>query len=164
MSVERDAGFIEELSKVYAAHDTQSFGVLDFLSAFGSPVDALMYLRLFWPVVIEYQGMYVREESLEDDEDRRRVLEALTQNSGDLTKTEKAINLIEFPSDVFGRRSGESSDALDEYLSHQIIDMWSRRLASLYPGLEFAVEAVPAQATGGEMGVVFYRKRVTSSD
>ncbi len=36
--------------------DTSGFTVLDFLYAAGSPVDALLYSRLFWPELLEVEG------------------------------------------------------------------------------------------------------------
>ena len=60
MSVDGDLIF-GGLSKKYSGHDTTNFGVSDFLAAFGSPVDALLYLRLFWPEFVCFEGMVFRQ-------------------------------------------------------------------------------------------------------
>ena len=158
MSVDGDLIF-GALSKKHSGHDTTNFGVSDFLAAFGSPVDALMYLRLFWPEFVCFEGMVFRQETLEDQEDREQVRGALRQYAGDRTKTEQAFNLVEVPSGLFSSFASESSDELDELLAQKLVELWAHRLLVAFPQEEFVVETVSAAATGGELGVVFYTRR-----
>jgi len=159
MIAEGDSILVDELRKKHAGHDTTNFGVSDFLAAFGSPVDAVMYLRLFWPRFIRFEGMVFRQETLEDDDDQRRVRGALSRYAGDRTRTEQSFNLVEVPSGVFSRRASESSDEVDEFLAERLVELWAHRLAAAFPEEEFVVETVPAEETGGERGVVFYTRR-----
>ena len=158
MSVDGDLIF-GGLSKKYSGHDTTNFGVPDFLAAFGSPVDALMYLRLFWPEFVCFEGMVFRQETLEDQEAREQVRGALRQYAGDRTKAEQAFNLVEVPSGLFSSFASESSDALDELLAQKLVELWAHRLAVAFPHEDFVVETVSAEAVGGELGVVFYTRR-----
>jgi hypothetical protein len=48
---------IQHLKKFRAEADTSNFDVLDFVSAFGNPLEALAYSYLFWPDFIEFEGM-----------------------------------------------------------------------------------------------------------
>ena len=150
---------VDELERKYAGHDTQNFYVWDFLAAFGSPVDAVMYLGLFWPNFVSFEGMVFREETLEDDEDRQQVRDALNRYAGGRTKTEQAFNLVEVPSGVFSSNAAESSDQTDEYLAGKLVELWSHRLAATFPSEEFVVKTLSADETGGETGVIFYMRR-----
>lgn len=147
---------INEIRKKYANHDTTNFLVSDFLAAFGSPVDALMYLHLFWPKFISFEGMVFNEETLEDADDRLRVLEALSRYGGDKTRTEKSFNLFEFPSGFFGKNSSESSDEVDEFLAEKLVELWECKLALAFPEREFVVKTMSTEETGGERGVIFF--------
>ena len=40
---------LEKLKKKYKEKDTTNFNISDFIYAVGSPLDAIMYLKLFWP-------------------------------------------------------------------------------------------------------------------
>ena len=83
--------------------------MLDFVAAFGSPLQALMYSRLFWPEFVKIGGMVFLKESMEYEDDRRRLADALEHYEGDLTRTEQSFNLLEVPSGLFTRY-----EALDE--------------------------------------------------
>jgi hypothetical protein len=50
---------IKRLSTLYAEEDTTNFNVLDYVYVFGSPLQALMYSKLFWPEFIEIEDMVV---------------------------------------------------------------------------------------------------------
>lgn len=153
-----DSVLIEELRKKHAGDDTANFGVSDFLAAFGSPVDAVMYLRLFWPEFIRFKGMVFRQEALEDEDDRRRVREALRRYAGDKTRTERSFNLVEVPCGLFSRGAAESSDEVDRFLVEKLVELWKCRLAVKFPEQEFVVEAVPPEENAGERGVTFYTR------
>jgi hypothetical protein len=116
-----------------------NFGVFDFLGAFGSPVEAIAYAKLFWPDCVEVDGMVLRSDVVEDEMDVLRLREVLQKWNGDISKTECSFNLIEIPCGVFGKRSGESSDALDEQLARILAEMWHARLIQKYPNRIFSV-------------------------
>jgi len=48
---------IKRLSTLYAEKDTTNFNALDYVYAVGSPLQALMYSKLFWPEFIEIEDM-----------------------------------------------------------------------------------------------------------
>ena len=100
---------LKKLREVYTALDvdTSGFGLPDMTYAFGSPLDALMYSGLFWPAFVEIDGMVFLKGTIEDDEDRQRLKEAFEQHNGDVARTEEDFNLVEIPSDLFGRRAAE---------------------------------------------------------
>lgn len=158
MSHEPQVLILDALQSKYAGHDTANFGISDFLAAFGSPVDAVMYLRLFWPEFIRFEGMVFRQETVEDEDDRRRVREALIRYAGDKTRTEQSFNLIEVPCGVFSRGAAESGDELDRFLAEKLVELWKCRLALAFPEQEFIVEAVPPEENAGERGVTFYTR------
>ncbi|MEM6454053.1 MAG: hypothetical protein AAF772_03070 [Acidobacteriota bacterium] len=150
---------IEYLRTKYGQRETNGFDRLDFLSAFGSPVDAIMYLGLFWPECVCYKDMVFRADALEDDEDRADVDEALERLGGNKTEVEKRFSILDMPCGVFSRDLGENDDALDQYLVGQIAQMWNFRLHSLFPDREFAVEIVKPEDNNQEYGVWFYTVR-----
>src|SRR5215210_131066 len=96
-----DEQLLNRLRQTYTDLDTENFDVLDFVAAFGSPLQALMYSGLSWPELVEIGGMVFLKESLEYEDDRRRLAEALAHYGGDLTQTEQAFNLVEVPSGLF---------------------------------------------------------------
>lgn len=157
-----DSVLIDELRGKYAGHDTTNFGVSDFLAAFGSPVDAVMYLRLFWPEFIRFEGVVFRQETLEDEDDRREVREGLRRYAGDKTRTEQSFNLVEVPCGVFSRGAAESSDEVDRFLVEKLVELWKCRLAVAFPNQEFVVEAIPPEENAGERGVTFYTRAHTN--
>lgn len=156
MSVPEDLILIGELRKKYAGHDTTNFNIADFLGAFGSPVDAVMYLRLFWPEFIRFEGMVFLKETIEDEDDRRRVREGLKRYGGDKPRTEQSFNLVEVPCGIFSRGAAESSDEVDRFLVEKLVELWKCRLAVEFPEQEFVVEAIPPEENAGERGVTFY--------
>lgn len=158
MSSREDSLLIDALKKKYADHDTTGFGISDFLAAFGSPLDAVMYLRLFWPEFIRFEGMVFRQETLEDEDDRRRVREALSRYAGDSARTEQSFNLVEVPCSVFSRGAAESGDEVDGFLVEKLVELWKCRLAIAFPEQEFIVEAVPPEENAGERGLTFYTR------
>lgn len=158
MSSSGDSVLIEELTRKHAGDDTTNFGVSDFLAAFGSPVDALMYLRLFWPEFIRFEGMVFRQETLEDEDDRRRVREALSRYAGDKARTEQSFNIVDVPCGVFSSAGAGSSDEVDRFLVEKLVELWKCRLAVTFPEQEFVVEAVPPEENAGERGVTFYTR------
>ena len=50
---------VVELTRLHADQNTKNFNAYDFISAFGSPLEAVMYSKLFWPDFIEIKGMVI---------------------------------------------------------------------------------------------------------
>ena len=158
MMSQEDPVLIEALKRKYAGHDTTNFSTYDVLAAFGSPVDAVMYMGLLWPEFIQFEGMVFRQDILEDEEDRRRVREALIRSGGDKSGIEQSFNLVEVPCGIFSRGATESSDEVDRFLVERIVEMWKCRLAVEFPKKDFIVQAILPEDNAGEWGVSFYTR------
>ena len=148
---------IKRLSSLYIEQDTTNFNVLDYVYAFGSPLQALMYSKLFWPEFIEIEDMVFLKDRMEDEDDRRAVLKVLEQHEGNRSKTEQAFNLFEIPQDMFGKKMGETTEEEDRYLAEILVEMWQCRLQMLFPNRSFKVMLLTAEETGGEIGILFYQ-------
>jgi hypothetical protein len=144
-------------TRLWPGHDATGFNYFDFLHACGSPRAALFYSRLFWPEFLEYEGMVFLEDSIEDDDDRRRVREALAHYGGDVMKTEKSFNTIEVTA-LFGSHF-DTTEEEDRLLVAQICLMWSARLREQFPHRRFAVEIQSPTEQGDELSVCFYQSR-----
>ena len=151
-----DINLIQRLRAKHSEKDTSGFNVLDFVGAFGSVLDALMYSRLFWPEFIEIDGMVFLKDNTDDHEDRSRVEKVLNDYGGDRSQTEKSFNLTEIPSVIFGQGIGESTEEEDEILAALLCEMWSARLKAVYPSRHFKVEVWQPEVTGGEIAIVFF--------
>jgi hypothetical protein len=148
---------IKRLSTLYAEKDTTNFNVLDYVYAVGSPLQALMYSKLFWPEFIEIEDMVFLKDRMENEDDRCAVLKVLEQHEGNRRKTERAFNLFEFPPDIFGKKMGETTEEEDRYLAEILVEMWQCRLRMLFPNRSFKVVLLTAEETGGEIGILFYQ-------
>jgi len=157
----KEEELLEKLREVYSTTDidSSSFDLRDMIYAFGSPLEALMYSGLFWPELVEIDGMVFLKGTIEDEEDRRRLKEVFEQHNGDIAKTEEDFNLVEVPSDFFGRGAGKTTEEEDHLLAERLAEMWRARLNLLYPGREFVVEVLKPEETGGEVGIVFFQGR-----
>ena len=135
---------------------------MDFIYALGSPVDALLYSRLFWPDLVEIEGAILLRDCVEAEDDVARVRASVRERGP--AETEKAFNLREF-SDLFGNELAGIEDHEAELLLTRLAEMWSGRLKAQRPEHRFAVEVVSTDETGGDIGIVFYQTedRVTAS-
>lgn len=131
---------LRDLKKLHQSDDTTRFGIHDFVSAFGSPVEAIAYGKLFWPDFVEVEGMVFLASMVEDESDEQRVREALGQCIANRAEVQKSFNLLEVPSGIFGKRACESSNEVDEELARLIGTTWKCRLATEYPDRSFVVE------------------------
>ena len=153
-----DEVLLERLRELYANRDTTNFGVMDLLHAVGSPLEALMYARLFWPEFVEMEGMVFLKETVEDEDDRQRFWEAYETHRRDRRRTEESLNLIEVTR-LFGARGNESSPAEDRCLADRLATMWRARLATIYPDRSFVVDVVQVDPSDpDEIGIVFYQR------
>ncbi len=147
----------ERLRMKYSNLDATNFNVLDFLGPIGSPLDALMYARLFWPEFVEVDGMVFRKETMEDRDDRDRLAQALGR-LGNPCEIEKSFNLVEVPSGLFSRAIGESTEQEDRLICVLLCEMWCACLRMTYPARSFDVQIWEPERTGGEIGVVFFQR------
>jgi hypothetical protein len=111
-----DKLLIEHLKEVHARADTSNFNLLDFVSAFGNPLDALAYSKLFWPDFIEFEGMIFLKNNVEDDEDRSRIRAALS-NFGTPREVEMSFNQFLIPEDCFSAHYSVANDEESLYLA-----------------------------------------------
>ena len=141
-------------------HDTTGFNEFDFIHAFGSGREALLYARLFWPQFVEYKDMVFLSSTAGDPEDKRRIDEALRSYGGDRVKTEESFNVVEIPI-LFGRRIAETNEEEDRLLAELIMEAWHGRLRFLHPNRDFQTRILEPDDTGGEIAVLFSQKPKT---
>jgi hypothetical protein len=147
---------LRELTTYFAEQDTTNFGMLDFVSAFGSPVEAMMYAGLFWPDIVEVDEMTFRADVIEDDSDMQRVRDALDR-TGNRDWVEKSFNSLEIPSGVFGRGATESSSDMNKELAVLLGEIWRARLGAAFPDRRYHVEVMTNGAD--EPTVTFFTVR-----
>lgn len=151
----RDKLLIGHLKEFHAKADTSNFNVLDFVSAFGSPLDALAYSHLFWPDFVEFEGMIFHQGSIEDEEDRRRIRVALSEFST-RKEVEQSFNQFVIPEAFFSAGLSTTTDDEDIYLAERIAEMWEVRLARLFPNRKCVVELqLPEETKEGPTIVVY---------
>ncbi len=152
----KESKLIQKYSELHPGRDRSNFIVTDLLHAEGSPLDALLYSYLFWPDFEEYEGMVFLRSSLEDEEDRAQVRETLHRYNGDRLATQQAHNFVDV-GDLFGARCGETEESEDVLLAARLMEMWSARLARLFPHRTFVFNLISASASGGNIGIQFWR-------
>ncbi len=148
---------IKHLREKYVGHDTTNFNIFDYIHAFGSGLEALLYTGLFWPDFIEIDDMVLLKANIEDENDRQRLAETFEKYEKDRVKTEKAFNVIEV-SCLFGSRGSESTDEEDLWLAELLVKMWHFRLQELYPNRSFVIKIIEPKETDGELSIIFYQK------
>ncbi len=129
---------VRHLGQVHGDVDTNRFGVLDFASAFGSPLEALVYSKLFWPDFLQFEGMIFLAAVLESDEDRSRVRAALSRGSS-RCEVEQSFNRFEIPSDFFASHRVPTTDEENLCLAERMAETWRARLLQLFPDKQFTV-------------------------
>jgi hypothetical protein len=149
---------LASLKQKFSQHDTTNFDVFDYLHAFGSPLEAMLYARLFWPDFSELDGMVFLAETIADEADRRRVRAAVKQGDGDLEAVEQSFNLVEVGA-LFGARAGETTVEQDRRLAATLQRTWSCRLQESFPGRDFEVQVVDADGDGVSPAVLFHELR-----
>jgi hypothetical protein len=134
--------------------DTSGFTLADFVYAAGSPIDALLYSRLFWPELLEVDGAVLLRDGVEDEDDLARVRASVRERGP--VETERRFNLREL-SDLFGKGLAEIDDDHAEVLLARLAEMWRGRLQQQFPGRPFTVEVLTADETGGDIGICFHQ-------
>jgi len=148
---------VAELARIHSNHDTTNFGVLDYLYAFGSLIEAMAYAKLFWPDFLVVEEMVIRADVIENEADRNRIREVLHKWNGDIAKTECSFNRLEVPCGVFGKRAGEGSPELGNELAQTLAEMWHARLSQLYPDRTFTVSL--ERETDGNTCITFCQEQ-----
>jgi hypothetical protein len=149
------------LSKLQTAHPdkaTTGFNAFDFIHAFGSGREALLSAQLFWPEFAEFKGMIFLRQTIETEDDKRRIEEAFKRYGADVAKTEQSFNIVEIPN-LFGRRMGETDEDEDRLLAEILAEIWTSRLHGLFPDHQFDINILESSETGGEIAVLFCQKR-----
>jgi hypothetical protein len=136
---ELEENLVRQLKGRHHDADTSGFGILDFASAFGSPLYALVYSKLFWPDFIHFEGMIFHSSIMENDEDRARVRAAPLRGESRL-EVEQSFNSFDIPSDFFASGSATTTREEDIWLTRQLADMWRWRLKETFPERRFTVE------------------------
>ena len=141
------AKLVRRLKENHRESNTESFDLSDFAFAFGDPLHALMYAKLFWPDFEEFSGMVFHADVLSSEDARERAVRMLTEVHS-LSEVEKSFNQFDVPSSFFGKHAGKSSRTEDLYLAELIREMWQARLTMLFP--ERNVKAVCSMVDGEE--------------
>lgn len=147
---------ITHLQEYFERENTRNFSVLDFVGAFGSPLLAIGYSKLFWPQFCAFEDMIFLADSIEDAEAKRRVKKCLHE-SWDKQEIEKSFSLCEIPEYFFNKNLGDTYDEEDEYLAEILTQMWGCKLAKDFPSRTFNVEIVPPEENGGNLAITFYQ-------
>lgn len=147
---------IAKLRAKHGEQDTRGFNAFDFVHAFGSGREALMYAGLFWPEFVELDDMVFLKSSIESEDDKRRLNDAFKRYDSDRTKTELSFNVVEVPT-LFGRRMAETDEDEDQWLAEFLREMWQIRLQLLFPKRTFLVEILELDDVGSELSVRFYQ-------
>ena len=148
----RDESLIDHLKELHAGADKGNFNVLDFVSAFGSPLYALAYSKLFWSDFVEFEGMIFIKESIGDEEDRSRIRGALARFPT-RKEVEQSFNQFLIPDIFFSAGLGTTTDDENLYLA----EMWEARLARLFPDRKCAVDLQLPEDTGEGPTIVVYQ-------
>src|SRR5882762_6025140 len=150
-----DKLLIDHLKEFHPNADTSNCNVLDFVSAFGSPLYALAYSKLFWPDFVEFESMIFLKENVEDEEDRFQILQAISKFSS-RKEVEQSFNRFTIPDIFFSAGLATTTDEENVYLAERIAEMWRGRLARLFPDKKCVVELqLPEQTEEGATVVVY---------
>jgi hypothetical protein len=146
---------IAHLKEFHAKADTSNFDVLDFVSAFGSPLEALAYSYLFWPDFIEFEGLIFHQSRIEDEEDRSEIRAALSEFPS-RKEIEQSFNQFLVPEAFFASGLSTTDDE-NIWLAERIAEMWKARLAQLFPNKKCVVEIQSAEETGEGPTIVVHQ-------
>lgn len=137
----------------------ENFTLSDYAYRNGSPLDLIMYSKVFWPDFIEFEGMVFPKMMVEDEEDKQKVLDYLIETKGDKRKVEQSFNMIEIPSFLFGKK--RAIELADEHISFTIAkilcETWFAKLSKEYSDKNFIFKILIAEEAGDEMAIMFYQ-------
>ena len=147
---------IEHLKEFHAKAKTTNFDVLDFVSAFGSPLEALAYSYLFWPDFLEFEGMIFHQSCIEDEEDRSEIRAALSEFPS-RKEVEQSFNQFLVPEAFFSSGLSTTTDEENIWLAERIAEVWRACLAQLFPHKKCVVEIQSTEETGEGPTIVVYQ-------
>jgi hypothetical protein len=151
----RDKLLIDRLKELHSKTDTSNFSELDFVYAFGTPLQAHAYSYLFWPDFIEFEGMIFHQSVIENEDDRSRIRAALLKLSC-RKEVEQSFNQFMLPDDLFSEGASKTSDEETLHLAERIAEMWEARLACVFPDKKCVVELqLPEETQEGPTIVVY---------
>lgn len=155
----RDERILQRAREVWREPFT-GFTIYDLLHAKGSPLDALLYAKLFWPAFRQIAGMTFLPFAIEDEADEKRIHAALDEY-GDRTRVEEEFNRVEVAS-LFGRRRGETTASDDDLLAEYLVATWAAKLRLDYPAKQFRLQ-ITTGIDGTDVEVTMYEQRPTDS-
>jgi len=147
---------IDHLKGFYAKEDTSNFKVLDFVSAFGNPLQALAYSYLFWPDFVEFENMIFHQGAIEDEEDRAQIRIAMSKFST-RQEVEQSFNQFLIPDDLFAAGLSTTTEEENLYLAERIAEMWKVRVTRLFPTRKCVVELQLGDETQEGPTIVVYQ-------
>jgi len=110
-----------------------SFSLIDYIFVKSNTEVAIAYTKLFWPDLIEHEGGYF----LNDFFDESTYLQWRKELGGNIYKIERVMNHIHIEDLFQNLEKVDQSSML--FLGKKISEMWSARLSTLYPSVEFYV-------------------------
>ena len=134
MNAEQHQQILALLESKYSPRETTNFELYDFVYAHGSPLDAFMYLGLFWPTFVEFEDMVFHPSVIEFEDDREKILSCLEKYDGDRSRVEASFNIFE--EGVLNYPPAFPED-LCELLEYKIMELWQARLATQFPQRQF---------------------------
>ena len=149
----RQSEIVGMLEKAYPNCNTHAFNVFDFVHAFGSGRDALMYSQILWPDFVEFRGMVFLNRVIELPDFETRITEALGRTKSS-AEVEWEFNLTEI-THLFGRRMGETDDSEDRLLAEIMSETWAGKLKAVFPGRSIKLEIVPPETVDGASALTF---------
>jgi hypothetical protein len=129
-----------------------TFTLDDYMHACGRASDALLYVALFCPPLIELDGSVLLLRSVEDQADRNRFLEYKASKGRRAAET--SFNFVEVPY-LFGPQRRALSEDDDHIIAEAIAASWRAWLPAQYPGRSFVVELLEPEQTGSVVGIHF---------
>ena len=148
----------ESLHNLFNNDDNTGFNTFDFVYKYGSPVSALLHSAIFWPELMELDGMVFLASEIETDNEKLNVRKALMKNKGDRTKVEKIFNLIEVEYLFSNQSENIPWDKITE-LAQRLARMWKARLHEGFPSREFVVNVIEEDSEEHDLAIVFWQKR-----
>ncbi len=118
---------LESLRRRFPVASKVPFNGLDYIHAQGSPLEAWMYSRLFWPSFVEVDGMVFLRDDVEDADDISRVADALSTFKGDKRRTQCSFNTFEV-AHLFGLHRPDTTAEQDVCLAEVLAEMWRAKL------------------------------------
>ena len=141
------------LKKHFGNH--HNFSADDYIHAYGTEADALLYSVLFFPDLLEIENSVFLKRTIINEQ---AIQQEILESHRSLSEIEKRYNFVEvgYLFDCNGR-NGNDDDEL--FLAHKIQTGWFGWLKIKYPSRDFCVEILTPEQTGSTVGVQFFELR-----